>query len=114
FLAELVAEGKLSEGGNSSFIIAARRSLLEQTSPTLLGEKQPIGFESQYAKITSFGSGDTRCSAMALRTSDYGRMDAEDEISRVGWSNLVAGARCIQLFDGILRLVEMNVGYSGV
>lgn len=113
FVVELLAEGKLNEAGTASFIIAGRRSLLEQTSPTLMGEKHPLGFESQYAKITSFDDGDTRCSAMALRTSDYGRMDVEDPISRVGWSNLVAGARCVQLFDGILRLVEMNVGYSG-
>ncbi len=115
FVADVVAEGKLNDAGSASFIIAGRKSLLEQTSPALMGGEHPLGFESQYAKITAFGEGSsTRCSAMALRTSDYGRLDVEDEISRVGWSNLVAGARCIQLFDGILRLVEMNVGYSGV
>ena len=114
FLAEMMAEGPAGSGGKASWLVSARKSLLEQTSSTFIGEKQPIGFESQLVKFSSIGDDGTRCSLFALRTADSGRMDPADEISRVGWRNFVSGGHCIQLFGDVLRLLEVNAGFSSV
>lgn len=112
FLAEVTAEGPLGDG-EMSWIASARQSLIDPTSPTFVGERQPLDFQSQYVKVTSFDEEGSRCTAMGLRTSDEGRMDAEDPVSKVGWENLVVGGRCLMLFDEtLLRLVEVNFGYS--
>ncbi|NJD64734.1 MAG: TonB-dependent receptor, partial [Chloroflexi bacterium] len=114
FLAEATVEGPLN-GGQASWIASASRSLIDPTSSFLAGSRQPLEFESQYLKLTSFGEAGSRCSAMGLRTYDEGRMDAEDRVSRVSWENLVAGGQCIMLFEErMLRLLEVNFGYSVV
>jgi hypothetical protein len=41
-------------------------------------------------------------------------VDADDPKTGVGWKNLVLGGRCVALLEGILRLVEVNFGYSSV
>lgn len=114
FLASVVAEGPLSrEGGGSSYIVSVRRSLIEETSPWLLGEEQPLRFDSYYLKLSSFGDdGGSRCSATAMRSSDRGGLDPEDEESRVGWSNLVIGGRCTSLASEVF--FAGRFGYSRV
>ncbi len=114
FVADVLVEGPLTDDGDISWLASARRSVLEETSGWLLGQEQPIGFASQYLKVTTFDEEGSRCSGSVLRTSDSGRMDPEDEVSRVGWQNLVAGGRCTHLSDGSLRLVEASAGYSSV
>ena len=114
FLAEALAEGPLHRsGGGSSFVVSVRRSLIEETSPWLLGEEQPLAFSSVYLKATSFGrDGGSRCSVTALRSEDRGGLDPEDEQSRVGWSNLVVGGRCASLGAGMFFVGRF--GYSRV
>jgi hypothetical protein len=114
FLAEATLEGPF-HGGQASWIASASKSLIDPTSSFLMGERQPLEFESQYLKITSFDEKGSRCSAMGLRTSDEGRMDAADPVSMVSWENVVVGGQCIMLFDEpMLRLLEVNLGYSVV
>lgn len=108
FLAEVLAEGPV-EG--ATWIASVRRSLVEETSPTLLGETQPLTFESQLVKITSTHRKDDRCSFLALHTADSGRLDPEDARSRVAWENLLFGLRCITLRPGG-QLLEMNWSYT--
>jgi len=114
FLAEAVAEGPIKDGG-ASWIASVRRSLIEETSPALLGQREPLTFGSQYVKVSSVDD-DTgsRCSAMVLHTADRGSLDVEIEGSLVGWSNLVLGGRCIMIFDSWLRLADVTFGYSRV
>jgi hypothetical protein len=86
------------KGGLVSYLVSARRSLIEETSPWLLGEKQSLGFNSFYVKVSSLDSGGgTRCSAIAMRSSDRGGLDPTDEVSRVGWANTLLGWRCSAL-----------------
>jgi hypothetical protein len=114
FLAEATAEGPIN-GGQAAWIASASKSLIDPTSSFLTGERQPLAFESQFLKLTSFGEEGSRCSVMGLRTYDEGRMNAQDAVSRVSWENVVTGARCIMLFnEPMLRLLEVNFGYSTV
>jgi hypothetical protein len=114
-MAEATLEGPF---GNrpTSWIFSARRSLLDETGESLLGEPVPLTFESQFLKLTSFTDNPhSRCSLTLLRSADHGRMDAEDPVSRVGWKNLGIGSRCIALFSDIsLRLVDVGMYYSKV
>ncbi len=112
FLAEATVEGPFT-GGQASWIAYASKSLIDPTSSFLTGQEQPLNFESQYLKITSFGDDGSRCSAMGLRTFDEGRMDVNDPVSKVSWENVVVGGRCVMLFnEPVLRLLEVNFGYS--
>jgi hypothetical protein len=112
FIAEALVEGPAGPG--VTWIASARRSLVEETSSVLMGDRQPLTFDSQLFKLTMKDSDELRCSGLALRTSDRGRLDAEERESRVAWSNLVVGGRCVALFPNVLRLVEVNFGYSSV
>ena len=110
FIAEALVEGPV--GGDVSWLASVRRSLVEETSGVLLGTTQPLTFESQLIKVASTRRDGERCSALALRTSDRGRLDPEEEVSQVAWNNLLAGLRCVTQFSRILRLLEVNFSYS--
>jgi hypothetical protein len=98
FLADAAAEGPLSFVPRTSYIISARRSLIRETSPWLLGEEQPLGFDSQYLRLGHLNpEGDSRCSFTLMRSRDEGGLDPEDRVSRVGWTNLLVGGRCMTL-----------------
>jgi hypothetical protein len=112
FLAEVLIEGPAGPG--VSWIASMRRSLVEETSEALLGTRQPLTFESQLFKLTAATEDDLRCSVLALRTSDRGRLDPEETESHVGWENLVVGGRCVAQLNGFLRLVESNFSYASV
>ncbi|MEX0770908.1 MAG: TonB-dependent receptor [Balneolaceae bacterium] len=112
FVAEVLAEGPLSYG-NTSWIASVRRSFVEETSPWTLGQEYPLRFESQYLKLTHFGENDSRCSTMAMRTYDRGRLDV-DQDDVVRWTNFVAGGRCVILPEGSNLLFDLNAGVSYV
>ncbi|HWV58135.1 MAG TPA: TonB-dependent receptor [Longimicrobiales bacterium] len=112
FLAEGLVEGPL--GDHFSWLVSGRRSLVEETSRFLLGNTQPITFSSQLLKVSTHDIENLRCSGLALRTSDKGRLDPEAWDSYVAWRNLVLGGRCVALFNSWLRLVEINFSYSRV
>lgn len=114
FLAEVVAEGPLGEaGGAHSYLVSVRRSLIEESSPWLLGSEQPVGFQSYYMKLSTLNpDGGGRCSVNGMYSSDRGGLDPEDDVSRVGWRNMLIGGRCTTLasetyYDG-------RFGYSRV
>jgi len=109
FLAEAVLEGSTQ---GASWLGFARRSLVEETSEALIGSPQPLTFESQFFKVTSTHTKDNRCSALALRTVDSGRLDPDESASEVSWRNLLFGLRCVNLRSGG-QLLEVNWSYSG-
>ncbi|MDR8392317.1 TonB-dependent receptor [Aliifodinibius sp. S!AR15-10] len=110
FLGEIIVEGPLKKG-RTSMIGSVRRSLIEDTSPTLLGEEQPLKFDSQYFKISFFGKSNSRCSIMGMRTYDQGRLDYE-EGDTFSWKNVVGGAECVVLPEGSDLLFDINAGFS--
>ena len=112
FVAEAIVEGPLGE--EVSWLVATRRSLVNETSETLLGERQPITFDSQLFKLSASDGDELRCSGLALRTSDRGQIDPEDAESHVSWGNIVAGGRCVALFETMLRLLEVNFSYTKI
>jgi hypothetical protein len=114
FLADVVVEGPVHrKGGLTSYIVSARRSLIEETSPWLLGEKQPLGFSSYYMKLSSLSrDGGSRCSLTGMRSSDRGGLDPKDAVSRVGWANTLVGGRCTALAGDVF--VDARVAFSRV
>jgi hypothetical protein len=119
FLADVVAEGPIgANGGLNSYIVSVRRSLIEETSPWLLGEKQSLGFNSVYLKVSSLArDAGSRCSLTVLRSDDQGGLDPEDEVSRVGWSNTLVGGRCNGVVGesfGDVRLAVSHVANQAV
>ena len=110
FLGEVIAEGPISDG-KSTWIAAARKSLLEETSPHFLSEKQPLGFNSQFFKWTHFSDDYSRCSVMGLRTSDEGHLDFEEDYS-TRWSNVVLGGNCMILPDDNTYLMDFSSSIS--
>jgi hypothetical protein len=111
FIAEGFAEGAGSPFGGGSWLVSVRRSLVEETSAAILGEEQPLTFESQLVKVTSDREDDAWCSALALHTLDRGRIDPENPDSRVSWDNVAVGLRCSGILpDG--EPIEAHLGYS--
>lgn len=112
FLAEALVEGPAVPG--VSWMASARRSLVEETSGTLMGARQPLTFDSQLLKVTATATDDLRCSALALRTSDRGRLDPDETHSYLSWENLLVGGRCVARLSGFFRLVEANFSHGSV
>jgi len=112
FVWHLMAEGPLKKG-KSSWIGSVQHSLIENTSPFLLGKKEPLRFGSQYLKVTTFGGSKSTCSVMGLHTYDRGQMDIQDN-DRVRWSNTVVGGHCVALSNNPDLLFNLNLGVSNV
>ena len=112
FVAEALAEGPAGTG--ISWLASVRRSVVEETSETLIGERQPLAFDSQLLKLTMAEGEDLRCSLLGLRSSDRGRLDPHETQSRVAWRNALLGGRCVTQFESFLRLVEVNFSVSTV
>ncbi len=109
--ASVQVEGPIQRG-TSSFLVSARRSLIESTAPFLLGQQQPLYFEEQFAKyqrIYRLG----RCSVTALHTYDRGKVDPERS-ALFEWSNYAIGGRCVQASPSSSVLVELRLGVSGM
>jgi hypothetical protein len=111
FLAEALAEGPVAK--DVSILASARRSLIEETSGTLLGQTQPYSFDSELLKLTMVNGDNQRCSGLFLHTSDRGRLDPEETVSHVAWQNLLVGGRCVTQLTGFARLAEVSFSYSG-
>ena len=112
FVAEAIVQGPVAPGLTG--LVSVRRSLIDETSETLLGARQPITFDSQLFKVTATTGDDLRCSVLGLRTFDRGQLDPEEDDSHLEWRNLLLGGRCVAQLGGFLRLVESNFSYSRV
>ncbi len=108
FITEALAEGPV---GGVTLLASVRRSLVEETSGALLGATQPLTFESQLFKVTTTHRSNDRCSFLALRTADRGRIDPEEQESQVAWNNLLFGVRCVTLRRSG-QLLEAHWGYT--
>ena len=113
FLAEVAAEGPIDASGRASYIVSARRSVIRETSPWLLGQEQPLGFDSEYFRVSDLNpDGSSRCSLTLMRSRDEGGLDPEDRLSRVGWTNFLVGGRCVTLAGA--TFMDVRFGRSAV
>ncbi len=109
--ASVHVEGPINRGA-SSFLVSARRSLIEPAAPFLLGQEQPLYFEEQFAKYQrTYRLG--RCSVTGLHTYDRGKVDPERSASFT-WSNYALGGRCVFASPSSATLVEVKAGVSGM
>lgn len=100
------------ERGRSSFLVSARRSLVERVASRVIGEDQPIYFEDQFIKYQRV-SELSRCSVSGLHTYDRGRIDpAVRSVFR--WSNYAATGRCIVAPQEASLLADVRGGVSAV
>ncbi|MDR8392312.1 TonB-dependent receptor [Aliifodinibius sp. S!AR15-10] len=113
FQGGFLVEGPLKKG-KTSFIGSFQNSLIEQTSPHFLEDRQPLKFGSQYLKV-SYSGEYSRCSALTMHTYDRGRLDPDltgSDLFR--WTNFLFGGRCIFIPKTSPGLIELNSGYSYV
>jgi hypothetical protein len=109
FVVEALVEGPWEAAG-VTWLASVRRSLIEETSGILLGNTQPLTFESQLIKVTPTSQEDDRCSVLALRTSDRSRIDPDEKESHIAWKNLLGGLHCVTVRGA--QLLEVNFSYS--
>lgn len=113
FLSAASVEGPLLQKGRDSYLVSVRRSLIRETSPWLYGQKQPLGFDSEYFRMSELNAdGGSRCSLTLMRSRDWGGLDPNDPVSHVGWTNLVIGGRCTKLVGA--TFVDVTFGRSGL
>lgn len=113
FLTAASAEGPLGSSGRNSYIVSFRRSLIRESSPWLLSEEQPLGFNSQYIRLSELNlDKSSRCSFTFMRSRDEGGLDPDDPVSRVGWTNLLVGGRCKTLAG--VNFLDVRFGRTSV
>ena len=104
-------EGPVGRGG-ASFLVSARRSVIEAVAPVLLGRDVPLAFSDVHVKLAQRDAGGT-CTATALYTDDQGRVDPERG-DGFGWTNAVLGGRCVLAPAATAVRFETNLSGSYV
>ncbi|MEJ2217111.1 MAG: carboxypeptidase regulatory-like domain-containing protein [Gemmatimonadota bacterium] len=113
FLAAASVEGPFFQKGRDSYLVSIRRSLIQETSPWLYGQKQLLGFDSEYFRTSELSpDGGARCALTLFRSRDRGGLDPNDPVSHVGWTNLVIGGRCTKLVGA--TFVDVKFGRSAL
>lgn len=98
--------------GESSFLVSARRAVIEPVAPTLLGRDVPIRFGDLLAKVARRDETGT-CSAMLLYTDDEGQVDPlRDDV--FGWTNAVLGGHCLFVPATTSVRFETNLSLSHI
>ncbi|MDZ7773386.1 MAG: TonB-dependent receptor [Balneolaceae bacterium] len=105
----LQAEGPL-QTDHHSFMLMGRKSLIEDTSPTLIGEEDPIDFYDVLGRYSYQDSG-IACNVTALHTNDRGEINPNRAVD-ISWSNSVLGGRCLSFDEYFNRPIEVTVGFS--
>ncbi len=109
FLASTRVEGPL-ERGRQSFLVVARRSIIEETSGSLYGREVPLTFYDITGRYTLQTESAT-CHATGMFTDDEGRIN-DDRNTVLGWSNTALGGRCLVFGERIDRALDFQAGYS--
>jgi hypothetical protein len=111
FLTGLRLEGPLTPDGDLSLIGSVRRSVIEETAPTLLGEQQQLQFSDAYGKL-DYRSERSSCGLTGMRTYDRGRIDPERTGSVFRWSNTAVGGRCLAFASTSSVTADVRLGFS--
>ena len=109
FITGLRVEGPLGEDG-VSLIGSFRRSLVEETAPSLIGKDVGLQFGDAFAKLHSAWD-NGNCSMTGMYTYDRGKVNFErEDIFR--WSNTLATGRCRAFVPNSAVSVDINAGFS--
>jgi hypothetical protein len=106
FLGDVMVQGPI-RNGELSFIVAAKKSIIEETSGSFMNEVQPLQFESQFVKLSKIQD-DSQCSGMLLRTYDRGKIDFESD-ERIEWQNLVVSAKCEAINENFYSYLSSSI-----
>ncbi|MEX0944279.1 MAG: TonB-dependent receptor plug domain-containing protein [Balneolaceae bacterium] len=110
YLVSLHAEGPI-ETDRQSFLMMGRLSTIEQFSPILTGEDQPVQFMDFVGRYTFLGDNIT-CNITAILTSDSGEIVPDREVTH-SWSNTVLGGRCLGFSETFIHPLSLSLGYTG-
>jgi len=107
--------GKFKEGeSNASFIVSAKSSYLDKTSPILYkyADKNglPYSFNDLYAKVTYNNSGGSKVSLFGFNFAD--NVDFTNS-TKYNWNNYGAGTKFILLPPNSSTVIDGNFSYSG-
>ena len=119
FGAKLLLEGPIKKpstigGSGSSFIVSAKRSYLDQTSPTLYshvndGDGLPFNYTDLYGKLSFNNSNGSKLNLFGFRFQDDVRYQA---ISDLNWTTYGAGANFVLIPGQTATLIEGNLAFS--
>lgn len=109
-LAALRVEGPIVRG-EQSFLVSARRSLIEETAGPLFGEEEPISFYDVMGRYT-FQEENTSCNVTTVFTNDRGSL-TPDRDRELSWSNTVIGGRCLFFTEQLENTFSVRGGYTG-
>lgn len=110
YLTSIQAEGPIVED-KSSILLVGRRSVIEQTAPSLTGKEVPLVFGDIIARYSMNWSG-LSCNITGLYTQDQGQINPERDL-RLEWSNTAAGIRCLGYGEELDHTLDITMGYSG-
>ena len=105
------AEGPIQRG-RSSWLVSARRSVIDAVSEAVLSEPVPLDFADVVVKL-SRADGPSRCGATGLYTWDRGALDADADDAFL-WSNAVVSGRCVIAPAELVGRLEVSASLSNV
>ncbi len=108
-IASVTVEGPIKKNF-SSFLISARKSLIDFASSYLGVEKNTIDFYDIAARLTIRPENYT-CNLTAIHTYDQGKINPALNIG-LSWQNTVIGASCLGYGGGYKHPAEFTIGYS--
>ena len=110
YLTSLQFEGPI-EQNRQSFSIIARKSLIKETAPHIIGDEEQINFYDVMGRY-SYQGDNYSCNFTGLRTFDRGQINPIRNL-KLSWTNTVLGARCVGFAPEYDHPIELTAGYSG-
>jgi len=108
YLSSVVVEGPITEG-SQSFLVSARKSLINQTSE-VFQDRAGLNFYDIIAKY-SFINDNFNCDLLTVNYWDKGRVDPSRENS-ISWTNTSVGGSCLGFSSSYSSQFEIIGGYS--
>lgn len=102
------------KGGASSYILSARTSYIDRTSPVLYSYansegKIPFSFNDFYGKVTTAGANGSKLSGFGFSFNDRAQLDQN---STIDWNSWGIGSSFIAIPGSTSTLISGSFGYS--
>jgi hypothetical protein len=107
FIAEVLAEGPAGTG--VAWLASARRSLVEETSGTLLGATEPLAFESQLLKVTTTNGNNEAAPSSASAPPTAGARPGGAAVASPGTT---CSGRALHRSSSASCVAEVNFSFS--